>query len=89
MLHYGHLAWDSYERMLAFSQANQVRWNRGISVLQERRDAAETNGNWYEAAQVQGIERYRLIRAWDMVELGCGEQSTHETKAKETQSFTP
>ena len=53
MLHYGHLTWDNYERMLAFSQANQVRLNRAISVLQERRDAAEANGDWYEAAQVQ------------------------------------
>ena len=53
VLHYGHLAWDDYDRMLAFSQTNQVRLNLAINVLWERRDAAEASGNWYEAAQIQ------------------------------------
>ena len=50
MLRYGHLAWDNYDRMLAFSQANQVRLNRAIESLRERRDQAEASGNWEEAA---------------------------------------
>ena len=63
MLHYGHLAWDDHERMLSFSQANQIRLNRAINTLQERRQAAEVSGNWYEAAQIaQAISEVESLR---------------------------
>ena len=63
MLHYGHLAWDDHERMLSFSRANQIRLNRAIYNLQERRQAAEASGNWYEAAQItQAISEVESLR---------------------------
>ena len=52
MLRHGHLAWDNYERMLAFSQANQVRLNRAIDSLRHQREQAEANGNWEETAKL-------------------------------------
>eukprot|EP00435_Cladocopium_sp_Y103_P069481 s701_g33.t1 len=49
--HSGGLEWVNYERMLAFSRANQLRLRRALQSLQVRRDAAEIHGNWQEAAE--------------------------------------
>ena len=40
----------SYERMVAFSRANQIRLTRAARTLQERHDAEAAQGNWEEAA---------------------------------------
>jgi hypothetical protein len=40
----------AYERMVAFSRANQIRLTRAARTLQERHDAEAAQGNWEEAA---------------------------------------
>eukprot|EP00435_Cladocopium_sp_Y103_P059432 s200_g21.t1 len=49
--HYGGLEWDNYQRMIAFSRANRLRLQRALHSLQARREAAEFQGNWEEAAE--------------------------------------
>ena len=62
-LHYGDRDWQDYDRMVAFSQANQIRLERTISILEDRRDQAETEGNWYEAAHIQqAIQEVQSLR---------------------------
>ena len=51
--HHGHLAWDDYNRMLAFSQANQIRLKGAMVSLQARREQAEQSGNWEETAMAE------------------------------------
>jgi hypothetical protein len=50
ILHYGHMDQDAYERMVAFSRANQIRLARAARTLQERHDTEAAQGNWEEAA---------------------------------------
>ena len=40
-----------YERMLAFSQANQQRLANAINAFRPRREAVEAEGNWEDAAK--------------------------------------
>eukprot|EP00435_Cladocopium_sp_Y103_P008884 s2549_g2.t1 len=49
-VHYGHMDPDAYERMVAYSRANQLRLNRAAETLRNRHDAAAAEGNWEEAA---------------------------------------
>ena len=51
-LQYGHLDNDAYERMLAYSRANQIRRRRAAATLNRRHDEAATIGNWEEAAVI-------------------------------------
>eukprot|EP00435_Cladocopium_sp_Y103_P059552 s975_g21.t1 len=49
-IHYGNLEFFDYDRMIAFSRANQIRLRRAADTLRGRHDAAATEGNWAEAA---------------------------------------
>ena len=49
-MHYGHLDQFNNERMVAFTQANQVRLRRAIDTLTWRRAQAEVAGDWDDAA---------------------------------------
>ena len=51
-LHYGHLDFDAYERMRAYSHANRTRFTRAANTLRQRHDEAATQTNWEEAAGV-------------------------------------
>ena len=46
-LHYGDREPQDHDRMVAFSQANQMRLERTISILEDGRDQAEAAGSWY------------------------------------------
>ena len=62
-LHYGDRESQDHDRMVAFSQANQMRLERTISILEDRRDQAEAEGNWYDAAHIQqAIQEVRSLR---------------------------
>jgi hypothetical protein len=50
ILHDGHMDQNAYERMVAFSRANQIRLARAARTLQERYDAETAQGNWEETA---------------------------------------
>ena len=63
-IHYSHLPWDNYERMVAFSRANQLRLNNAIESLNQRREQTEANGNWEQAAQcTRAIEEIVSLQA--------------------------
>ena len=50
-LHYGDRGeFDYDERMLAFSQATQQRLANAINTRRARRETAEAEGNWEDAA---------------------------------------
>ena len=49
-LNHGHMPWDDYDRMLAFSRANQIRLQRVADSLLQRRREAEIAGNWGAAS---------------------------------------
>eukprot|EP00435_Cladocopium_sp_Y103_P052087 s508_g16.t1 len=49
-IHYGNLEFFDYDRMIAFSRANQIRLRRAAETLQRRHDEAASQGNWAEAA---------------------------------------
>ena len=48
--HYGNLDVNNYERMVAFSRANQFRLRSVLESLRMRRNIAEVDGNWEEAS---------------------------------------
>ena len=48
--HYGNLDVNNYERMVAFSGANQLRLWSALEFLRMRRNIAEVDGNWEEAS---------------------------------------
>ena len=50
-LHFGRMDWDNHQRMVAFSDANQLRLRRAMQSLEQRRETAEAQGNWAEAAE--------------------------------------
>ena len=50
-LHFGGMDWDNHQRMLAFSDANQLRLERAMRSLEQRRETAETQGSWAETAE--------------------------------------
>eukprot|EP00435_Cladocopium_sp_Y103_P072259 s475_g39.t1 len=49
-VHYGHMNWDDYERMVAYSRANRLRLQRASQTLQGRYNAAMVSGNQEETA---------------------------------------
>eukprot|EP00435_Cladocopium_sp_Y103_P018802 s4016_g4.t1 len=51
-LHYGHLDNDAYDRMIAYSRANRIRFQRAATTLMRRHDDAARVGNWEEAAGI-------------------------------------
>ena len=60
--HDGGLAWDDYERMVAFSRANRLRLENALGFLRMKRNIAEVDGNWEEAgnygramAEIEGL----------------------------------
>ena len=50
-LHFGGMDSDNHQRMVAFSEANQLRLRRAMQSLEQRRERAEAQGNWAEAAE--------------------------------------
>ena len=50
--HYGHAEEFDYDRMVAYSRANQLRLERALVTLSNRRANAEANGDWEEAHQI-------------------------------------
>ena len=62
-LHYGHYGQFNYERMTAFSRANQLRLRRAIETLQWTRAQAEVAGNWEDAANfTRAIAQVEALR---------------------------
>ena len=59
-VHFGHMNQWQYERMQAFSQANQNRLRRAAEILRGRHEAAVAQNNWEEAQQhlnaLHGVE---------------------------------
>ena len=81
-LHHGQMDWDDCERMLAFSRANQIRLQRAIEPLQQRRCNAEVAGEWEETADYS-----RAMAEIQSLQSDCGEQSMLETLPMTIQSF--
>ena len=50
--HYGHAEEFDYDRIVAYSRANQLRLERALVTLSNRRANAEANGDWEEAHQI-------------------------------------
>ena len=50
-VHFGGMDADNHQRMVAFSEANQLRLRRAMQSLEQRREQAEVQGNWAEAAE--------------------------------------
>eukprot|EP00435_Cladocopium_sp_Y103_P051407 s2941_g16.t1 len=69
---YGGLERDDHERMVAW--ANQLRLQRAVGSLETRRNAAEIQGSWAEAA-----EYARAIAEVQNLMDKAGEQSAHVT----------
>ena len=49
-IHFGDRDEHDHDRMLAFSQANQLRLQNALASLQNRRAQAEEQGDWEAAA---------------------------------------
>ena len=49
-VHHGHMDQETYERMIAFSRADRIRFNRAMKSLQHPHDEAAAQGNWEENA---------------------------------------
>ena len=47
-VHYSARDAFDYERMVAFSEANQLRLRRAFEILRRRREEAEAAANWEE-----------------------------------------
>ena len=62
-LHYSGLDQFDHDRMVTFSNANQLRLRRALEVLRQRRQETETAGSWEEASHCsRAIAEVRVLQ---------------------------